>query len=152
MKTELLYLEDEEYNSLVSSWEKYAEVTVSDLMIRYKATDVDAIEIYAKENELLNLTQYYYFDESMNMLSDYILTQDDFKDVFTGSDLQSAVDLFMENVMASIFLGDTCFIISEPDLGISWFRTNHHGDYLYWNMDDLWAYWKSLNEENYFNR
>lgn len=150
MKTDISDLPDSEYDSLIAEWESYAGVSTWELQEKYDTTEIDSTERYAAENHILSLPQYYYLEECMDELKTYILTDNEFKEAFTGSNLENSVDIFIENLIEDMAYQFTYFI-PAPDLGISWLETNCHGKLLYLNIDEIWAYWVGLNEENYFN-
>lgn len=150
MKADLSFLNDEEYNAVVTEWEEYAGITTVELMEQYDTTESTSTELYAAENNILSLVEYYYLEDCMDALKKYILTQDDFKEVCTCDNFEWAVDMFIENLIEDM-ANKTTYFIPEPDLGISWLNVNCHGEQLYLNMDEIWAYWSGLNKENYFN-
>lgn len=92
-------------------------------------------------------------DKALNDLKQYILTdtyEPTFPSVFTGKDLESAVDEFMGMIEEDIELGANYLMIFS-DFGCSWLRTEVDGESRYWNIDDVWHYWVQLNEDRYFD-
>ena len=152
MKTCLSDLDDEEYDDVVLSWEEYAGVTTAELMELYDTTEIDSTIQYASEKGIMNIIQFYHLDDLIDTLRDYILHDDEFKDSCTCDNFPWAVDMFLENISFEL-LNDCCtYFIPIPDQGVSWLRVNCHDDSVFWNIDEMWAYWTGLNKENYFNR
>ena len=60
MKADLSFLNDEEYDAVVTEWEEYAEITTVELMEQYDTTESTSTELYAAENNILSLVEYYY--------------------------------------------------------------------------------------------
>ena len=150
MKPDISFLLDEEYDTLIAEWESYAGVSTWELQEKYDTTEIHSTELYAAENHILSVTEYYYLEDCMDALKKYILTQDDFKEVCICDNFEWAVDMFIENLIED--MADQCtYFIPHRDLGISWLNVNCHGEQLYLNLDEIWAYWVGLNEENYFD-
>ena len=149
MKTNISDLPDSEYDSLIAEWESYAGVSTWELQEKYDTTEIDSTERYAVENHILSVVQYYHLEDCMDELKTYILTDDEFKEAFTGSNIENAVDIFIENLIED--MANQCsYFIPSPDLGISWLSVDCHGQRLYLNIDEIWAYWVGLNKEYYF--
>lgn len=150
MKTDISDLPDSEYDSLIAEWESYAGVSTWELQEKYDTTEIDSTERYAAENHILSFPEYYYLEDCMDSLREYMLSDDEFKEACTCDNFPLAVDIFIENLIED--MANQCtYFIPAPDLGISWLATNCHGKRLYLNIDEIWAYWVGLNEENYFN-
>ena len=151
MKTCLSDLDDEKYCYVVVDWEKYAGINAGELMELYDTTEIDSTMQYASEKGIMNIIEFYHLPDLLNELRDYILDDDEFEDGCTCDNFPWAVDIFIENIEEQL-LNDYCtYFIPAPDQGISWLGINCHGEYVYWNIDEIWAYWKGLNKENYFN-
>lgn len=149
MKPELADLPDEEYDALVSEWEEYAGVSTYETIQQYYTTEIHSTELYAAENHVLSLVEYYHLEDCMDALKKYILRQDDFKEACTCDNFEWAVDMFIENLIED--MANKCtYFIPVPDLGISWLEVNCNNYPLYLNLDEIWAYWVGLNKENYF--
>lgn len=149
MKPDLADLPDEEYDELVSEWEDYAGVSTYETMQQYDTTEIQSTELYAAENRILSLVEYYHLEDCMNVLKKYILTQDDFKEACTCDNFEWAVDMFIENLIED--MANQCtYFIPVPDLGISWLKVNCNDYPLYLNLDEIWSYWVGLNKDNYF--
>lgn len=149
MKPDLADLPDEEYDAIVSEWEDYAGVSTYETMQQYDTTEIHSTELYAAENHVLSLVEYYHLEDCMNALKTYILRQDDFKEVCTCDNFEWVVDMFIENLIED--MANQCtYFIPNPDMGISWLEVNCNGDPLYLNLDEIWAYWVGLNKDNYF--
>lgn len=152
MKTDLSLLEDYEYDNVVMKWQDYAGINTGELMELYDTTEIDSTMQYASEKGIMNIIEFYHLDDLMEALGDYILHDDEFKAACTCDNFPWAVDMFLETISFEL-LNDRCtYFIPIPDQGISWLRVDCHGEPVFWNIDEIWAYWKGLNKENYFNR
>ena len=152
MKEDLSFISDDQYEEVISEWELHYGVSSADLMQKYSEHEIEAINKYAAETGILNLVEFYYFDDLVNELREYILCELDFKAVCTCDNFPWAVDMFIANIEMQILDEGVTYFLPIPDQGISWFRVDCHGEYVYWNMDEIWAYWSGLNKENYFEQ
>lgn len=149
MKTNISDLPDDEYDQLIAEWESYAGISTWELQEEYDTTEIHSTELYAADNHILSLPQYYYLEECMDELKTCMLIDVDFVKAFTGSNLENAVDIFIENLIEDM-TNQCTYFIPEPDLGISWLAVDCHGEMLYLNLDEILAYWEVLNKEYYF--
>ena len=149
MKPDLADLPDEEYDAIVSEWEDYAGVSTYETMQQYDTTEIQSTELYAAENRILSLVEYYHLEDCMNALKKYILGDDDFKEICTCDNFEWAVDMFIENLIED--MANQCtYFIPNPDMGISWLKVTCSHEPLYLNLDEIFAYWVGLNKDNYF--
>lgn len=152
MKPDLSDLDDCEYNDVVLEWELYAGVNTGELKERYDTTEIDSTIQYANEKGTMNIIEFYHLTDLINELRDYILHDDGFKEECTCDNFQWAVDMFLENVEQQLLNEHITYFIPMPDQGISWLKVNCHGESVFWDMDEIWAYWYGLNKENYFEQ
>ena len=152
MKPDLSFLEDEKYESVVMEWQEYAGINTGELMERYDTTEIDSTMEYASEKGIMNIIEFYHLDDLTDALRDYILHDDEFKEVCTCDNFPWAVDMFIENIEEQILNEYANYFLPIPDQGVSWLKINCHGESVFWNMDEVWAYWSGLNEENYFEQ
>lgn len=152
MKTDLSNLNDEEYDNVVMEWQDYAGINTGELMELYDTTEIDSTVQYASEKGIMNIIEFYHLDDLIDALRDYILRELDFKAVCTCDNFPWAVDMFIANIEMQILDDGVTYFLPMPDQGISWLRVDCHGEYVYWNMDEIWAYWSGLNKENYFEQ
>lgn len=151
MKPDLSELPDEEYEAVVASWEEYAGITTAELMERHDTTECQSTEIYAANEGIMNLIQFYYLDDAIKALHDYILNDDDFAESCTCDNFKWAVSMFIENISFDSQYHQVSYFMDNPDMGTAWLAVDCYGDTIYWNMDEIWAYWVGLNKENYFD-
>lgn len=152
MKPDLSFLEDEKYESVVMEWQDYAGINTGELMELYDTTEIDSTIQYASEKGIMNIIEFYHLPDLLNELRDYILGDEGFKEACTCDNFPWAVDIFIENIEEQILNEYANYFLPIPDQGVSWLKINCHGESVFWNMDEVWAYWSGLNKENYFNQ
>lgn len=152
MKPDLSFLDDQEYERAVSLWEEYAEVQTAELMEKYDAMEIESIDRYAKEKNLLTLVQHYHLYDCTWELGKYLVKQDDFRDVCSCDNFEWALDMFVSLLENEMMFDNINYFIHEPDMGTAYLAIDTPTERLYLNLDEIWAYWVGLNKENYFNQ
>lgn len=152
MKEDLAFISDEEYEDVIREWELHYGVSTADLMAQYHEHEIEAINKYAGEAGILNLVEFYYFDDLVDELRERISRDLDYQATCTCDNFEWAVDRFIEALEMEILDEHATYFLVVPEPGTYHLRVDCHGEFVYWNLEQIWEYWTGLNKQNYFEQ
>lgn len=150
MKPDLSDLSSGKYHEVISEWDEYSGTPTCELMEIYDCSEIEATKYHADETGLLNLVQFYHLYDCTFELEKYLRNQDDFKQICHIDDFASAINQFVGLLETEMRYCGLNYFMDEPNAAISYLVIKTPSEELYLNLDEIWAYWVGLNEENYF--